>query len=132
MKISVYIATSLHGFIARKASGLDWLPRAQEGVGRNWLTRPPISWSGSTSGRPLNMRSELDPVGAPLLQERLQEDLQSLLTTSTIMCERAIMSDSWGGMLRGTTKNYGGIGPWMPVVPGLPKKEKTPAAPAYL
>ena len=50
----------------------------------------------------------------------------------TIMCERAIMSHSWGGMLRGTTKNYGGIGPWMPVVPGLPKKEKTPAAPAYL
>jgi ABC-type dipeptide/oligopeptide/nickel transport system permease subunit len=26
---------------------------------------------------------------------------------------------SWGGMLRGTTKNYVGIGPWLPVVPGL-------------
>jgi peptide/nickel transport system permease protein len=26
---------------------------------------------------------------------------------------------SWGGMLRGTTKNYVGIGPWLPVIPGL-------------
>ena len=26
---------------------------------------------------------------------------------------------SWGGMLRGATKNYVGIGPWLPVVPGL-------------
>ena len=26
---------------------------------------------------------------------------------------------SWGGMLRGATKNYIGIGPWLPVVPGL-------------
>ncbi len=26
---------------------------------------------------------------------------------------------SWGGMLRGTTKNYVGIGPWLPVAPGL-------------
>ena len=25
----------------------------------------------------------------------------------------------WGGMLRGATKNYVGIGPWLPVVPGL-------------
>jgi peptide/nickel transport system permease protein len=26
---------------------------------------------------------------------------------------------SWGGMLRSATKNYIGIGPWLPVVPGL-------------
>jgi len=26
---------------------------------------------------------------------------------------------SWGGMLRGATKNYIGIGPWLPVIPGL-------------
>ncbi len=26
---------------------------------------------------------------------------------------------SWGGMLRGATKNYVGIGPWLPVIPGL-------------
>ena len=26
---------------------------------------------------------------------------------------------SWGGMLRSATKNYIGIGPWLPVMPGL-------------
>ena len=26
---------------------------------------------------------------------------------------------SWGGMLSSATKNYIGIGPWLPVVPGL-------------
>lgn len=26
---------------------------------------------------------------------------------------------SWGGMLRGATKNYVGIGPWLPVIPGM-------------
>ena len=31
MKISVYIATSLDGFIARKDGGLDWLPPGSEG-----------------------------------------------------------------------------------------------------
>lgn len=33
MKVSVYIATSLDGFIAREDGGLDWLPGAQEGDG---------------------------------------------------------------------------------------------------
>jgi dihydrofolate reductase len=31
MKISVYIATSLDGFIARKNGGLDWLPPGNDG-----------------------------------------------------------------------------------------------------
>lgn len=31
MKASVYIATSLDGFIARENGGLDWLPGAEEG-----------------------------------------------------------------------------------------------------
>jgi len=31
MKVSVYIATSLDGFIARENGDLDWLPGAQEG-----------------------------------------------------------------------------------------------------
>ena len=26
---------------------------------------------------------------------------------------------SWGGMLKGATKNYVGVGPWLPVFPGL-------------
>lgn len=33
MKISVHIATSLDGLIARENGGLDWLPGAQEGDG---------------------------------------------------------------------------------------------------
>lgn len=31
VKVSVYIATSLDGFIARKNGGLDWLPASEEG-----------------------------------------------------------------------------------------------------
>lgn len=31
LKVSVYIATSLDGFIARKNGGLDWLPTPREG-----------------------------------------------------------------------------------------------------
>ena len=34
-------------------------------------------------------------------------------------CGPTAASTSWGGMLRSATKNYIGIGPWLPVVPGL-------------